>query len=76
MATTLKTLFDIVGSDIYGSIMVLQKHHVVMLYVHSLFFCKVGLNLKSWTGSVTYILKKGNKNRGAVDSLKCIVALL
>jgi hypothetical protein len=34
------------------------------------------LNLKSWTGSVTQILKKGKKNRGTVDSLKCIVALL
>jgi len=76
MATMLKTLFDIVGSDIYGSIMVLQKCHIVMLYVHSLSCCSVRLNLKSWTGSVTQMLKKGNKNRGAVDSLKCIVALL
>ena len=76
MATTLKTLFDIVGSDIYGSVMVSRKHHIVMLYVHSLSCCNVGLNLKSWTGSVTQMLKKGNKNRGAVDSLKCIVALL
>jgi hypothetical protein len=69
-----ETLFDIVGSDIYGTIMVIQKN--VMLYVHLLSCCSKELNLKSWAGSVAQILKKSNKKRGAVDCLKCIVVLL
>ena len=72
MATLLKILLSVT----YGSIMVIQNPHSVMLYVHSLSCCSIELNLKSWAGSVTQILKKDNKNICAVDAFKCIVALL
>jgi hypothetical protein len=46
MATMLKRIFHIAGSDIYGSTMVIQEHHIAILYVHSL-LCNIQLNLKA-----------------------------
>lgn len=44
----------------------MQNRHSVTLQIYSISCCSIELNLKSWTGNVTQILKK---NWGAIVAL-------